>query len=194
MKPAVSALNDWIQRIAANPDFRKCVIQRDNTHCTTIKLGSVHHFDFNTENYIYDYAIIIELCMFQNELGGKLQHAVMVKILTPSCFLKDHTTDARDIQMYSNITLKNLFEFNKLFKSVFCVPGEISSIYGIPNYNKLYFAGNTPKTNFESYVKAHENEFYRFNNFKVSLFEYLRKCSYINAKKKDINKDFVKGE
>lgn len=193
MKPAVSALNDWIQRIAANPDFRKCVIQRDNTHCTTIKLGSVHHFDFNTENYIYDYAIIIELCMFQNELGGKLQHAVMVKILTPSCFLKDHTTDARDIQMYSNITLKNLFEFNKLFKSVFCAQGGIGNIYGIPCYKNIYHRGNSPKLNFESYVKEYEKEFEMFNYFKDSLFGYLDKCSQINAKKNDINKDFVNG-
>ena len=192
MKPATSALNDWIQRIVVNPDFIHWPVQKDNVHCATVSLGYFQRYDFIKEHYVEDYAVDITLSVFQDE-KGKFQHAVRVRIQTPSCFLKDHTSVGVDVQFYYNITLKNILEFNKMFKRMFCGQGRIGNIYDIPCYKNIYHSGNAPKINFESYVKEKKYEFELFNQFKVSLFEYLHKCSQINAKKKDINKDFVKG-
>ena len=188
MKPATSALNDWVQRIVVNPEFMHCLVQKDDNHCATIHLGSIDRYDFIQEHYVNDYAIDITLSVFQDEIGGKFQHAVRIRIQTPSCFLKNHTSVGVDFQTYYNITLKNIFEFNKMFKRMFYAPGRIGNIYGIPCYKNIYHHGNSPKLNFESYVK----EFEMFNYFKDSLFSYLDKCSRINSKKKAINKDFVK--
>lgn len=193
MKPATSALNDWIQRIVVHPEFIHCPVQKDDKHCATIQLGNIDRYDFIQEHYVKDYAIDVTLSVFQDEIGGKFQHAVRIRIQTPSCFLKDHTSVGVDFQTYYNITLKNIFEFNKMFKRMFCAQGRIGNIYGIPCYKNIYHRGNSPKLNFESYVKEYEKEFEMFNYFKDSLFSYLYKCSQINAKKKNINKDFIKG-
>jgi hypothetical protein len=69
----------------------------------------------------------------------------------------------------------------------------LNYVYNLPNYKKIGFSGNVVKTNFESYLKEKQHEYDLFKTFCDSLFSYLDKCSQINAKKKDINKDFIKG-
>lgn len=70
----------------------------------------------------------------------------------------------------------------------------------IDNINIFYyincdmgFASNYKpfKGSFEQYFKDHKKEYDKFLECREILFSYLDKISKINAKKKDINKDFV---
>ncbi len=195
MKPATSALNDWIQRIVVHPNFKYCPVCKTDEHFATIKLGCVDFYDFSNDHYYKGCAIEILLKVIQDE-NGKFNHETWVQINTPTCFLKDTLSSrASYIQKYRNLTLKNIFGFNEMFWKMFTKAGydSLNYIYCIPNYKKINFGGNIFKKNFESYFMEKQHEYDLFQTFRDSLFSYLDKCSQINAKKKDINKDFVKG-
>lgn len=195
MKPATSALNDWVQRIVVNPKFQYCPVCKTDAHFATIKLGFVSHYDFNNDHYVDGYAIEIILKVIQDELGGKFYNETWVQINTPTCFLKNQASTSRYSKNYRNLTLKNIFGFNEMFWKMFTKAScdSLNYIYCLPNYKKILFGGNIFKKNFESYLKEKQHEYDLFQTFRDSLFSYLDKCSQINAKKKDINKDFVKG-
>ena len=194
MKPATSALNDWVQRIVVNPKFKYCPVCKTDVHFATIKLGCVDFYDFSNEHYYKGCAIEILLKVIQDK-SGKFNHETWVHINTPTCFLKDTLSSrASYIQKYRNLTLKNIFGFNEMFWKMFTKAGcdSLNSIYYLPNHKKIGFSGNTIKKNFESYFMDYQHEYKLFQTFRDSLFSYLDKCSRINSKKKDINKDFVK--
>ena len=195
MKPATSALNDWVQRIVVNPKFKYCPVFKTDEHFATIKLGFVTHYDFNNDHYADGYAIEIILKVIKDDVEGKFHHETWVQINTPTCFLKNQQSTACYSQNYKNLTLKNIFVFNEMFWKMFNKVGfdSLNYIYNLPNYKKIGFGGNVFKKNFESYLKEKQNEYEVFKACRDSLFSYLDKCSQINAKKKDINKDFVKG-
>lgn len=194
MKPATSALNDWVQRIVVSPRFMYCPVCKTDEHFATIKLGCVYYYDFDDEHYSKDCAIEIILKVIQDK-NGKFYHETWVQINTPTCFLKNQLSTSRYSKNYRNLTLKNIFDFNEMFWKMYTKTGcdSLNYIYNLPNYNKIRFGGNVVKKNFESYLMEKQREYDLFQTFRDSLFSYLDKCSQINAKKKDINNDFVKG-
>ena len=196
MKPATSALNDWVQRIVVNPKFKCCPVCKPDVHFATIKLGCVDFYDFSNDHYYKGCAVEILLKVIQDEIGKKFYHETWVQINTPTCFLKDTISSrANYSKNYRNLTLKNIFGFNEMFWKMFTKAScdSLNYIYCLPNHKKIRFGGNIFKKNFESYLNEKQHEYELFQTFRDSLFSYLDKCSQINAKKKDINKDFVKG-
>lgn len=193
MKPATSALNDWVQRIVVNPKFKCCPVCKPDEHFATIKLGCVDYYDFDNDHYSKGYAIEILLKVIQDE-NKKFFHETWVQINTPTCFLKNQLSTSNYSKNYTNLTLKNIFGFNEMFWKMFAKAecDSLNGIYYLPNYKKIGFSGNTIKKNFESYFKDYQHEYEIFQTFRDSLFSYLDKCSQINTKKKDISKDFVK--
>ena len=98
---------------------------------------------------------------------------------------------------FTNITLKNLIDFVDFFRNMYRNSGMESLYYlynGIPNHNNMGFHCDYKpfKGDFKQYFKEHKKEYDKFLEYREILFSYLDKNSKINAKKKDINKDFVK--
>lgn len=192
MKPATSALNDWVQRIVVNPLFRSCPTFKMDSHWATIKIGFNQTWDFTCEHYVNDCVINIILRVAKTEISGPFKHYVSVTINTPTCFMKGDECSSKNTREFTNLTLKNLFEFVKIYEKMYL--SSIKRIYSIPNYKRLGFRGNESPLNFESYVKQYEHEFELFTEFKESLFRFLAKCSTTNTKRKEIKKEFKNEE
>lgn len=188
MKPATSALNDWVQRIVVNPLFKSCPTFKMSSHWATIKIGFMQTWDFECEHYVNDCVIDIVLRVAKTDILSPFKHYVSVTINTPTCFLGGGGCSSKNTCEYTNITLKNLFEFVKIYEKMYL--SGIHRIYSIPNRKCLAFRGNESPLNFESYVKQYEHEFELFTEFKESLFRFLAKCEATNTKHKEIKKEF----
>lgn len=187
MKPATSALNDWIQRIVVNPLFKSCPTFKMDSHWATIKIGFMQTWDFVCEHYVNDCVMDIVLRVAKTDILSPFKHYVTVTINTPTCFLNGNNTSKKTCE-YTNITLKNLFEFVKIYEKMYL--SGIHRIYSIPNRKLLGFRGNESPMNFENYVKQYEHEFEMFTEFEESLFRFLAKCEATNIKRKEIKKEF----
>ena len=71
----------------------------------------------------------------------------------------------------------------------------LSYFYNIPNHRNMGFTHDYKpyKGGFEQHFKNHQNEYNKFLEYREILFNFFDKNSKINAKKKDVKKDFVKG-
>ena len=97
------------------------------------------------------------------------------------------------LEIFTNITLKNLIEFVDFFRNMYRKES-FHRLYNIPNHNNMGFTHDYKpfKGSFEQYFKDHQNEYNKFLEYREILFNHFKKNSKINAKKKDVKKDFVK--
>lgn len=195
MKPAVSALNDWLKTIIVHKSFNYLCIRKCNPHYATIELAVAQQYR-NVANH-YESTNIASIMIAVEEINGKLTNIVKFSLSMPTGFLNFSTSDENKCEQYTNITLKNLIDFVNFFRDMYCKPGPDSlfNLYNIPNHRNMGFTHDYKpfKGGFDAYFNDHKKEYDKFIEQREILFSYLDKVSKINAKKKDINKDFVKG-
>lgn len=193
MKPAVSALNDWLKTIIVHNSFNYLRIYKCNAHYATIELGIAQQYNYISNNYEDRNIATIDLCV--DEINGKLTNVVKFRLETPTGLVQSSNSYYSKIQTYQNITLKNLIEFVVFFSGMYRNCKEsLFHLYNIPNYKNLGFTNDYKPFNgsFEQYFKKHQKEYNKFLEYREILFNFLEKNSKINAKKKDVKKDFVK--
>ena len=195
MKPAVSALNDWLKTIIVHKSFNNLHIYKCNPHFAYIRLGCAQQYNYGSNNY--DFTDIASIILSVEEINGKLTNVVKFSLSMPTGFVEYNAGDKCKWLKFTNITLKNLIDFVDFFRDMYCKPdtGCLSYLYSIPNHNNMGFTHDYKpfKGGFEQYFKNHQNEYNKFLEYRDILFSYLEKKSKINSKKKDIKKDFVKG-
>ena len=194
MKPAVSALNDWLKTIIVHNSFNYLHIYKAGPHYASIELAYAQQYDYHSNNY--ETTNIASISLAVEEINGKLTNVVTFNLTMPTGFV-DYSISDNFREQYSNITLKNLIDFVDFFRKMYCHTDRysLSCLYNIPNHNNMGFASDYKpfKGGYDKYFKDHKKEYDKFLEYREILFSYLDKCSQINAKKKDINKDFVKG-
>ena len=194
MKPAVSALNDWLKTIIVHKSFNYLRIYKCSPHYATIELGVAQQYDYISNHYENRNIAIIDLCV--DEINGKLTNVVKLRLETPTGLVESSNSYYSKIQTFQNITLKNLIEFVALFRGMYSNNGRdsLSYLYNIPNYKNMGFTYDYKpfKGGFEEHFKKHQNEYNKFLEYREILFNFFDKNSKINAKKKDVKKDFVK--
>ena len=190
MKPAVSALNDWLKTIIVHKSFNDLRIYKSDSHFATIELTWEKQYNYATNNYEFTKTAIIILAV--EKINDKLTNVVKFYMTIPTGFVDYSISDDFRAQ-YSNITLKNLIDFVDFFRNMYRKE-HLSQLYNIPNYHNMGFTQDYKpfKDGFEQYFKNHQKEYNKFLEYRDILFSYLEKKSKINSKKKDIKKDFVK--
>lgn len=194
MKPAVSALNDWLKTIIVHKSFNNLRINKSSPHYATIELACAQQYS-NIANH-YETTNIALIMIAVEEINGKLTNVVKFSLSMPTGFLNFSTSDENKCEQYTNITLKNLIDFVDFFKGMYCNGrNSLSYLYNIPNHRNMGFTHDYKpfKGGFDAYFNDHKKEYEMFIEQREILFGYLDKISKINAKKKDVNKDFVKG-
>lgn len=195
MKPAVSALNDWLKTIIVHKSFNKLPIYKCNPHFACIILGFAQQYNYVTNHY--EFTSIANIMIAVEEINGKLTNVVKFSLDVPTGFVDFSSNDKNKCERYTNITLKNLIEFVDFFRKMYGTSGRNSlyHLYGIPNHNNMgYLYDYKPfKGGYEQYFKDHQKEYNKFLEYREFLFSFFDKNSKINAKKKDVIKDFVKG-
>lgn len=186
MKPAVSAMNDWLKTLIVHKSFHYLPISKDGPHYASIELGSWQQYDYVTNNYVDKNVVKLELCV--NENDGKLTNVVALRIKTPTGLIEGANSYYSKIQTFQNITVKNLIEFVDFFREMFRFAGKESlcALYNIPNHNNMGFVNDYKpfKGTFEQYFKDHQKEYNKFLEYREILFNFLERCSKINTKKK----------
>jgi hypothetical protein len=185
MKPAVSALNDWLKTIIVHKSFNYLRISKSNAHYATIELGVAQQYNYVSNNYEDRTIATIDLCV--DEINGKLTNVVKFRLDTPTGLVQSSNSYYSKIQTYQNITLKNLIEFVDFFSSLYRNRQDsLFHLYNIPNYNNMGFTHNYKPFNgsFEQYFKKHQKEYNKFLEYREILFNFLDKKSKINIKKK----------
>lgn len=194
MKPAVSALNDWLKTIIVHKSFNNLHIYKCNPHFAYIRLGVAQQYNSVSNNY--EFTDIASIILSVEKIDGKLTNVVKFSLSMPTGFVDYSISDDFRAQ-YSNITLKNLIDFVDFFRDMYCKADTecLSFLYNIPNHKNMGFTRDYKPFNggFEQYFKNHQKEYNKFLEYRDILFSYLEKKSKINSKKKDIKKDFVKG-
>ena len=193
MKPAVSALNDWLKTIIVHKSFNYLRIYKSNAHYATIELGVAQQYNYVSNNYEDRNIATIDLCV--DEINGKLTNVVKFRLDTPTGLVQSSNSYYSKIQTYQNITLKNLIDFVDFFRNMLCIGKEsLYYLYNIPNYNNMGFTHDYKPFNgsFEEYFKKHQKEYNKFLEYRETLFNFFEKNSKINAKKKDVKKDFLR--
>lgn len=194
MKPATSALNDWLKTIIVHKSFNKLHIYKSEPHYACIELAYAQQYDYSSNNY--KYVNIADICLAVNEINGKLTNVVKFQMTMPTGFVECNASNECKCAEFTNITLKNLIDFVDFFRNMYRQPGRESlySLYNIPNHNNMGFHCDYKpfKGGFKRYFSEHKKEYDKFLEYREILFSYLDKNSKINAKKKDISKDFVK--
>lgn len=193
MKPAVSALNDWLKTIILHKSFNNLPIYKSGPHYANIELGRAQQYDYVSNNYVSE--IIANISLTVQEINGKLTNIVRFYMTMPTGFV-DATNTGKGV-VFTNITLKNLIDFVDFFRNMYRSSDmeSLYYLYNIPNHNNMGFHCDYKpfKGSYEQYFKEHKKEYDKFLEYREILFSYLGKYSQINAKKKAINKDFVKG-
>ena len=193
MKPAVSALNDWLKTIIVHKSFNYLHIYKCTPHFATIELGFAQQYNYVSNNYEDRNIAKIDLCV--DEINGKLTNVVKLHLETPTGLVPSSNSYYNKIQTYQNITLKNLIDFVDFFSSLYRNRQDsLFHLYNIPNYKNMGFTHDYKPFNgsFEEYFKKHQKENDKFLEYRETLFNFFEKNSKINAKKKDVKKDFVK--
>lgn len=195
MKPAVSALNDWLKTIVVHNSFNHLHIYKSGPHYACIELAYAQQYDYDSNHY--ESVNIASICLSVDKIGGKLTNVVKFCMNMPTGFVEYRAGDECKWEEFKNITLKNLINFVDFFRKMLCQNDRDSlySLYNIPNHNNMGFTHDYKpfKGGFERFFRDHKKEYDKFLEYREILFSYLEKNSKINAKKKAINKDFVKG-
>lgn len=188
MKPAVSAMNDWLKTIIVHKSFNFMHIYKSDAHYASIELAYAQQYEYVTNNY--ETTTIAGINLEVREIKGKLTNIVSFWMTMPTGFVDSRAGDQVKREEYFNISRKNLIDFVNFFKDKYRVNnGEsIYCLYNIPNHNNMGFAsGYKPfKGDFKQYFKDHQKEYNKFLEYRESLFSYLERCSRINTKKKQI--------
>jgi len=194
MKPAVSALNDWLKTIIVHKSFNYVPIYKCNSHYACINLCTAQQYSYVSNHY--ENTSIATIVLAIEEINGKLTNIVRFSLSMPTGFVEYNAGDKCRYEDFTNITLKNLIDFVEFFMKLYrqSERGSLSSLYNIPNHNNMGFAQDyKPFTGgFEKYFKDHQKEYDKFLEYREILFNFLERNSKINAKKKDVKKDFVK--
>lgn len=192
MKPAVTALNDWLKTIIVHKSFNNMRIYKSDSHFATIELTWEQQYNYASNNYEFTKTASIILAV--EEINGKLTNVVKFYMTMPTGFVDYSVSDECRYEQFTNITLKNLIEFVDFFKSMYHKES-FYRLYNIPNHRNMGFTHDYKpfKGGFEEHFKKHQNEYNQFLEYREILFNHLKKNSKINAKKKDVKKDFVKG-
>lgn len=194
MKPAVSALNDWLKTIIVHKSFNYLRIYKCSPHYATIEVAGAQQYS-NVANH-YEFMNIASIILSVEEINGKLTNIVKFSLSMPTGFVDFSTSDENKHEQYTNITLKNLIDFVDLFRGMYSNNGRnsLSYFYNIPNHRNMGFTHDYKpyKGGFEEHFKKHQNEYNKFLEYREILFNFFDKNSKINAKKKDVKKDFVK--
>ena len=194
MKPAVSALNDWLKTIIVHKSFNYLRIYKCSPHYATIELAYAQQYS-NVANH-YEFMNVASIILAVEEINGKLTNIVKFSLSMPTGFVDFSTSDENKCKQYTNISLKNLIDFVNLFRGMYSNNGRdsLSYFYNIPNHRNMGFTHDYKpfKDGFKKYFKDHQNEYNKFLEYRETLFNFFEKNSKINAKKKDVKKDFVK--
>lgn len=181
MKPTTDALHQWLQALIINKNFHCARLSKGELCDGTIEWKYVPYNNFKGEHIVPALKINIYTCMEKET--KKIIHKVMLNIHTPDLFCRDEVNDGGDdvddYKSYSNIRLKDIVKFKKLCDVQF------------DKIRHLYFKDvpYEPAKSKEVYCK----EYREFLMFKESMFGFFYNCEKINAKLKDLKKDFVKG-
>lgn len=181
MKPTTDALNKWLQTMIIHPLFNQARFYRNNNSDATIEWEFVPR-SVNKHTSIVPALSINIFNLKKNRNDEKFVHKMSLSIKTPDLFIAN--TDIHDKEdeynSYFNIHLKDIIIFKKLCVEQF------------DKIRHLYFKNvpYEPAKSKEVYCKEYRN----FLMFKESMFGYFYNCEKINAKLKDLKKDFVKGE
>ena len=191
MKPAVSALNDWLKTIIVHKSFNNLRISKCSPHYATIELVNEQQYNYASKNY--DFTRIAGIIITVDEINGKLTNIVKFYMTMPTGFVDYSASDECEYKQYTNITLKNLIDFVDFFRNMYRNE-HLTCSYNIPNHNNMGFTHDYKpfKGTFKEYFKKHQNEYNKFLEYRETLFNFFEKNSKINAKKKDVKKDFVK--
>ena len=134
MKPAVSALNDWLKTIIVHKSFNNLRIYKCIPHYATIELAYTQQYN-NVTNH-YETTNIASIIIAVEEINGKLTNVVKFWLSMPTGFLNFCTSDENKCEQYTNITLKNLIDFVDFFRGVYCNGRDsLSCLYNIPNHH-----------------------------------------------------------
>lgn len=192
MKPAVSALNDWLKTIVVHKSFNYMHIYKCDPHYACIELAYEQQYNSISNNY--ENRNIASIYISVVEINGKLTNVVTFCMTMPTGLVDYSTANDCRSERFTNITLKNLIDFVNFFRKMYR-QDSLSHLYNIANYHNMGFAHDYKpfKGNFEQYFFEHKKEYDKFLEYREILFNYLDKNSKINSKKKDIKKDFVKG-
>ena len=181
MKPTTDALNKWLQTMLINPLFAHARFSKQDSSNAMIEWDFVPRTV--KKNTSSEPALVINIFnMKKNYKDKNFVHKVLLTIRTPDMFKANTDTHDKEDEYcsYFNIHLKDLVRFKELCDEQF------------DKIRLLYFKDTPyePEKNKEVYCK----EYREFLMFKESMFGYFYNCEKINAKLKDLNKDFVKGE
>ena len=186
MKPAVSAMNDWLKTIIVNKSFNFMHIYKSDPHFASIELSYAQQYDY--VNNHYETTNIAGINLQVHEINGKLTNLVTFWMTMPTGFVDARNSDEFKNETYKNITIKNLIDFVDFFRDKYrmCDRESLSCMYNIPNHNNMGFATDYKpfKGTFEQYFKDHQKEYNKFLEHRETLFSYLERCSRINTKKK----------
>jgi len=186
MKPAVSAMNDWLKTLIVHKSFNFMHIYKSDAHLASIELAYTQQYDY-VDNH-YETTNIAGINLEVREINGKLTNIVSFWMTMPTGFVESRAGDQIKRESYFNISIKNLIDFVNIFKDKFSIRDRESLyyFYNIPNHNNMGFATDYKpfKGTFEQYFKDHQKEYNKFLEYRESLFDYLERCSRINTKKK----------
>lgn len=186
MKPAVSAMNDWLKTLIVHKSFNFMHIYKSDAHWASIELAYAQQYDY-VDNH-YETTNIAGINLEVREINGKLTNIVSFWMTMPTGFVESRAGDQIKRESYFNISRKNLIDFVNFFKDKFSARDResLTYFYNIPNYNNMGFATDYKpfKGTFEQYFKDHQKEYNKFLEYRESLFDYLERCSRINTKKK----------
>lgn len=186
MKPAVSAMNEWLKTIIVHKSFNFMHIYKYDPHYASIELACAQQYDYVSNHYETVNIAKIDLCV--DEINGKLTNVVRLRLDMPTGLVESSNSNYCKYQTFQNITIKNLIDFVEFFKDKYrvCDRESLSHLYNIPNHNNMGFVYNYKpfKGGFEQYFKDHQKEYNKFLEYRESLFGYLERCSRINTKKK----------
>lgn len=194
MKPAVSALNDWLKTIIVHKSFNQLHIYKYSPHHAIIELANAQQYNHNSNNY--ESTNIVSIMIAVEKINGKLTNVVKFRMTMPTGFVAYTAGEKCKREEFTNITLKNLIDFVDFFRNMYRQLGRDSlySLYSIPNHNNMgYSYDYMPfKGGYEQYFKDHKKEYNKFLEYREIFFSHFEKNSKINAKKKAIKNDFVK--
>lgn len=186
MKPAVSAMNDWLKTIIVHNSFNFMHIYKSDPHWATIELAYAQQYDYVSNHY--ETTNIAGINLEVREIKGKLTNIVSFWMAMPTGFVESRAGDQVKRESYFNISRKNLIDFVNLFRDMYRTRDQNSlpCLYNIPNHNNMGFVTDYKpfKGTFEQYFKDHQKEYNKFLEHRESLFSYLERCSRINTKKK----------
>lgn len=188
MKPAVSAMNDWLKTIIVHKSFHYMTMRKFEPHCASIDLAYAQQYDYVSNHY--EFTSIATITLAVEEIKGKLTNVVKFTMTMPTGLVDSRASDEIKYETYTNITIKNLIDFVEFFRDTYRASDRdsLSYLYNIPNHHNMGFVYDYKpfKGGFKQYFQDHQKEYNKFLEYRENLFGYLDRCSRINTKKKQI--------